>query len=250
MQNIFTLETTKYQIKTENFEGPLDLLLHLVKSSKMDIYEIDTSKVIEEYLNFINSIDTNDLDNASEYLVMAAELIHLKSRLLINIDNNDEEDNYEINTEEDLKNKLIEYEKYKDISEKLRTLEENRKDDYTKVPESINEYSDGIKIKSDGTITIDDLLKAFLELQKREEFHKPLETKITKKELSVKDKTNYIRKLLKNKKKIEFKDLFETYTKDNVIVTFLAILNMSKEQEIKILQKDNFSNIFIERVNL
>jgi segregation and condensation protein A len=216
----------------------------------MDIYEIDTSKVIEEYLNFINSIDTNDLDNASEYLVMAAELIHLKSRLLINIDNNDEEDNYEINTEEDLKNKLIEYEKYKDISEKLRTLEENRKDYYTKVPESINEYSDGIKIKSDGTITIDDLLKAFLELQKREEFHKPLETKITKKELSVKDKTNYIRKLLKNKKKIEFKDLFETYTKDNVIVTFLAILNMSKEQEIKILQKDNFSNIFIERVNL
>jgi segregation and condensation protein A len=237
-------------LSINDFEGPLDLLLHLVKSSKMDIYEIDTSKVIEEYLNFINSIDTNDLDNASEYLVMAAELIHLKSRLLINIDNNDEEDNYEINTEEDLKNKLIEYEKYKDISEKLRTLEENRKDYYTKVPESINEYSDGIKIKSDGTITIDDLLKAFLELQKREEFHKPLETKITKKELSVKDKTNYIRKLLKNKKKIEFKDLFETYTKDNVIVTFLAILNMSKEQEIKILQKDNFSNIFIERVNL
>jgi segregation and condensation protein A len=237
-------------LNINDFEGPLDLLLHLVKSSKMDIYEIDTSKVIEEYLNFINSIDTNDLDNASEYLVMAAELIHLKSRLLINIDNNDEEDNYEINTEEDLKNKLIEYEKYKDISEKLRTLEENRKDYYTKVPESINEYSDGIKIKSDGTITIDDLLKAFLELQKREEFHKPLETKITKKELSVKDKTNYIRKLLKNKKKIEFKDLFETYTKDNVIVTFLAILNMSKEQEIKILQKDNFSNIFIERVNL
>src|SRR5574344_2153565 len=94
-------------LNINDFEGPLDLLLHVVKSSKMDIYEIDTSKVIEEYLNFINSIDTNDLDNASEYLVMAAELIHLKSRLLINIDNNDEEDNYEINTEEDLKNKLI-----------------------------------------------------------------------------------------------------------------------------------------------
>ena len=92
-----------------DFEGPLDLLLHLVRTAKMDIYEIDTKYIIDKYLEFIDSRDKNDLDNASEYLVMAAELIHLKSRLLLNLEDekSDEESEFSINSEEDLKNKLI-----------------------------------------------------------------------------------------------------------------------------------------------
>lgn len=231
-----------------DFEGPLDLLLHLVKSSKMDIYEIDTTKVIEEYLEFINSLDKNDLDDASEYLVMAAELIHLKSKILINEEiEEDSDDEYSINSEEDLKNKLIEYEKYKELSDTFKKLEENRKGYYTKVPENINEYREKEHLSNDGSITIDDLVNAFLELQKREQYHKPMNTRITKKEISVEKKTEYIRSILNTKKKIEFKDLFESFDKNNVIVTFLSILNMSKNNEILLTQEKNFSSIFIER---
>ena len=83
-----------------DFEGPLDLLLHLVKTSKMDIYEIDTKYIIDKYLAFINSLDKNDLDGSSEYLVMASELIHLKSRMLLNLDDDNEEDSdFNINSE-------------------------------------------------------------------------------------------------------------------------------------------------------
>lgn len=231
-----------------DFEGPLDLLLHLVKSSKMDIYEIDTTKVIEEYLEFINSLDKNDLDDASEYLVMAAELIHLKSKILINEEiEEDSDDEYSINSEEDLKNKLIEYEKYKELSDTFKKLEENRKGYYTKVPENINEYREKEHLSNDGSITINDLVNAFLELQKREQYHKPMNTRITKKEISVEKKAEYIRSILNTKKKIEFKDLFESFDKNNVIVTFLSILNMSKNNEILLTQEKNFSSIFIER---
>jgi len=90
----------------KDFEGPLDLLLHLVKTAKMDIYEIDTKYIIDEYLKFINTLDKEDIDNASSYLVMAAELIHLKSRLLLNLDDDsskEDDSEYTINSEEDLK---------------------------------------------------------------------------------------------------------------------------------------------------
>ena len=121
-----------------DFEGPLDLLLHLVKTAKMDIYEIDTKYIIDKYLEFIDSIDKNDLDDASEYLVMAAELIHLKSRLLLNLDddNNEDDSEFSINSEEDLKNKLIEYERYQSVTGIFRQLEEKRGEFFTKIPEN------------------------------------------------------------------------------------------------------------------
>ena len=103
-----------YKIKIDEFEGPLDLLLHLIKESKMDIYEINISEIINQYLDFIHSLEDDNIDIASEYLVMAAELIHLKSKLLVNRKDDEEEtEEFTINSEEDLRNKLIEYEKYK-----------------------------------------------------------------------------------------------------------------------------------------
>ena len=104
-----------YNFCVSDFEGPLDLLLHLVKESKLDIYEINIREIIEQYLDFIHSMEEQNIDVASEYLVMAAELIHLKSKLLINRqdeeENKDNEDEFSINSEEDLRNKLLEYEK-------------------------------------------------------------------------------------------------------------------------------------------
>ena len=236
-----------YKVMINDFEGPLDLLLHLVKETKMDIYEVDMSLIIEQYLKYIESMQDLNIDIASEFLVMAAELIHLKSKMLINIKEEVEEtDEYSINTEEDLKNRLVEYEKFKNMSELFKTLEASRSEVYTKVPESLKDITD-TKIENDGTVTIDDLLNAFLEYKKRLEYQKPINTKITKKELSVSDRRKSIRNILETKKKVEFTELFETVTKDYVVVTFLAILDMSKNDEILLTQKNNFDKIMIEK---
>jgi segregation and condensation protein A len=229
-----------------DFEGPLDLLLHLIKTSKMDIYEVNITYIIEEYLKYINAMQDLNIDIASEYLVMAAELIHLKSKMLINIEDEveDESDEFTISSEEELKQKLIEYEKYKKSTDSFRKLEENRKEYLTRSPENISEYSKDIKYNME--LSIEDLINAFLEYRKRLDREKPLETKITRKELSVKERINSIRNILKIKKKIVFTDLFESFTKEYVVVTFLSILNMSKNNEIMLSQKDNFSPIMIE----
>ena len=230
-----------------DFEGPLDLLLHLVKTAKMDIYTIDTKYIIDEYLKFINSIDKNDLDNASEYLVMAAELIHLKSRLLLNIDNDEEsDDEYTINSEEDLKNKLLEYERYQNITGVFKELEEKRGEFFTKVPENLKEYA----TKEETLEEMDpDLLKyALMELQKRMSYQKPVNTKITKREISVEDRKVYIRNVLDTRGKVNFLDLFEDFQKDMIVATFLSILDMCKNKEVTLKQKNNFGNILIEKV--
>ena len=117
-----------YLIDINNFHGPLDLLLHLVKSTEMDIYEINTSVIIEEYLNYINKMQDLNIDVASEFLVMASSLVHLKSKMLIGEtdEKKEEENEFEITSEEDLKNKIIEYEKYKTITETFKELEEKK----------------------------------------------------------------------------------------------------------------------------
>ncbi len=227
-----------------DFEGPLDLLLHFVKTAKMDIYEIDTRVIIDEYITFINQIDKKDLEKASEYLVMAAELIHLKSRVLVKSGDEEEVSEFEINSEEDLKNKLIEYEKYKSICDEFRVFEENRQDFYTKIPENLSDYE---QIKEQTLdVNLDDLVEAFINLKKREDFVKPINTRITKKELSVEDKVNYINSVITTRKNIKFEDLFLNNTKEELIVTFLAILTMCKEKVIKIKQTNNFDGIYIE----
>ena len=232
----------------KDFEGPLDLLLHLVRSAKMNIYDIDTTYIIDKYLEFINSLDKEDLDNASEYLVMASELIHLKSRLILNLkDEKEETDEYTITREEDLKNKLIEYEKYKNVTEELHKLEENRSEYYTKVPEAISEYiaSDNLNYERQDP----DILATILqELQKRINYQKPISTRIAKREISVEARTNYIRDFLKHRDNVKFFDLFEDYSKELVVATFLSILNMCKGGEILLLQKRNFSDILIKKV--
>ena len=236
-------------LQIQDFEGPFDLLLHLVRVSKMDIYTINIRTIIEQYLDFINSIDKYNIDLSSEYLVVSAELIHLKSKMLVNKcdeeDDDDNDDEYSIKSEEDLRNKLIEYEKYKNMTETFKALEENRLEYYTKLPENLSNYVDDDHIIN-SDVSLDDLLKAFLEMQKRVTLEKPITTKVTRKEYSVKERIKEIRTLLKVKKRIEFTELFEVVTKENIVVTFLSLLDMSKNNEILLKQDRAFSKIIIE----
>lgn len=234
-----------YKFELKNFEGPLDLLLHLVKETKLDIYEVNISKIIEQYLTYINSLKELNIDIASEYLVMAADLLHLKSKKLVNLEEEEKDNEAEIVSEEDLKNRLVEYEKYKLLMEPLKELENKRMDYFTKFPEDINEYRNKNE-KLVGNYSLDDLIKAFLNFKEREKYAKPLTTRITRKELSVGSRIIEIKQILKTNNKINFMDLFSSYEKDYVIVTFLAILDMIRSDEIIVKQDNNFADIIIE----
>lgn len=232
-------------IKINDFDGPLDLLWHLIKAHKMDIYDINIEKITKEYLNFINEHKELTIDGASEYLVMASELIHLKSKLLLNKNVDEEDAEYEINSEDDLRNRLIEYEKLKAAADRLVELEDKRKEVLTKLPSNLSEYADkNVKLSSD--ITLDDLLKAFEDYLNRKRLDEPVNKAVTKRELSVEDRCLSIKSYLRNRGKVNFLDLFDEVDKPYVIVTFLGILNLVKSREAVISQEYNFGDIFIE----
>ena len=230
-----------------DFEGPLDLLLHLIKKSKMEIFDIEISKITEEYINYINSMAELNLDIASEYLVMASELIEMKSKKLLQVKEEKEEEE-DINPEEELKRRLIEYKKYKESTEVFRNLEEKRSNYFTKSPENIKNYSLE-KLENDGNVSLFDLLDAFQKLLERREASKPRNTKIARKEMSVKERVIKIRDILKTRKTVNFVELFDDFSKPYVVVTFLSVLEMVKGREINIKQDSNFSEIYLERVD-
>lgn len=232
-------------IKINDFDGPLDLLWHLIKAHKMDIYDINIEKITKEYLSYINEHKELTIDGASEYLVMASELIHLKSKLLLNKNDEEEDAEYEINTEDDLRNRLIEYEKLKAAADRLVELEDKRNEVLTKLPSNLSEYADkSVKLSSD--ITLDDLLKAFEGYLNRKKLDEPVNKAVTKRELSVEDRCLSIKSYLHNRGKINFLDLFDEVDKPYVIVTFLGILNLVKSREAVISQEYNFGDIYIE----
>ena len=234
----------EYNFKINDFEGPLDLLLHLIKTEDIDIFDISIEKIKKQYLEYINHIKSQNLDISSEYLVMSAELIELKSKLLL--PNKTEEIEEEIEEEKNnLINRLIEYEKYKNITDTFKELEQIRKEIYTRNSNEILEYTNNYD-NIDYGIDLNDLIKAFENFLKNKELMKPLNTKITKKEYSVDIRCNEIRKKIKLQGKIKFEELFDIISKEYVVVTFLAVLSMAKKQEITINQEKNFDGIIIK----
>lgn len=234
----------EYKFVINDFEGPLDLLLHLIKISEVDIYDIPIVDITKQYVDFIKFQEKMNLTVASEYLVMAAELIEIKSKMLLPNKVQDEEDEYEEDPREKLINRLLEYKKYKDMIDTFKELESERRDIFTKEPMDLKEYKLD-EYDNDGEVSLDDLMEALTKFLQRKEDEKPRETKITKREISVSDRTNDIRNILKKKKKVSFLDLFEIKTKEYVVVTFLSILEMAKFGEISILQDNNFGGITV-----
>ena len=235
-----------YSIKINEFEGPLDLLLHLIKQEGIDIYDIEISEITKQYLDYINKMEELNINVASSYIVMAAELMEIKSKFLLpKKEEEEEETDEEVISKENLINKLIEYKKYKEMAPSFKELEENRQNIYIKSPEKINNYLDEVIIKNEDT-SIDDLIDAFKKFLERKNHEKPISTKITNKEYSIKERKRYIKNILKEKKKVLFTELFEEKNTSFIIATFLSILEMTKEKEVIIKQDNNFSNIIIE----
>lgn len=235
-----------YSIKINEFEGPLDLLLHLIKQEGIDIYDIEISEITKQYLEYINKMEELNINVASSYIVMAAELMEIKSKSLLPKKEEDEEEiDEEVISKENLINKLIEYKKYKEMTPSFKELEATRQNIHIKSPEKLNKYLDEIIVKNDDT-SVDDLVDAFKKFLERKNLEKPITTRITNKEYSVKERKHNIKNILKEKKKVLFTELFEENNTGFIIVTFLSILEMTKEKEILIKQDTNFSNITIE----
>ena len=231
----------EYKFTIDKFQGPLDLLLHLIKESDIDIFDINISEITQQYLNYIDSMEKLNLNIDSEYLVMAAELIEMKSRELLPNETSESDDDYEESPKDNLINRLIEYQKYKDLSLEFKNLESNRKLMYSKLPSELNEFKSDEVILDD--VSLDDLLKAFMEFQKRKELDKPLNTVVTRKEYSVHVRCNDIMKNLRKRGNMKFEELFEIKSKDYVVVTFLAILDLAKNGKLKIKQDRNLDEI-------
>ena len=236
-----------YRIKIDEFEGPLDLLLHLIKESNINIQDIEINEITKQYLDYINKMEELNINVAASYLVMAAELMEIKSKSLLppSEDENSDEDEEEVVSRESLINKLLEYEKYKNMIDTFKDMESVRQNIYVKAPEKVSNYVDGLIVNTDDT-SVEDLVNAFKKFLERVDREKPITTKITNKEYSVKERKKSIRNILKEKKKVLFTDLFEERTTSFIVVTFLSILEMTKEREIIIKQDANFKDITIE----
>lgn len=232
----------KLTFKLDNFSGPLDLLLSLIKKSKLEIEDIELSSLTEQYLEIMKDISTVDMEVASEFIEYAAILIEIKSKkLLPKLEAADED---ELDPEYILKLRLREYQMFKEANEKLKLLESN--DKFYKQPEKeANKFRIVIK-----DMQLDMLLDAFVGIMhKVNKIEKSKESKeIKKEEFTVEQKVCTIKDTLMSRNKINFSELFlDTSSRDEIITTFLAMLELIKIQFIKISQDDLFSDIQIER---
>lgn len=232
-----------YTLKINDFEGPMDLLLHLIKESKMNVFDFKVEEIVKSYLDYINKMQEINLTIASSYLVMASELIEIKSRMLLPTKPKEEEE--EEDPKERLINRLIEYQKYKEVTDDFKELEKERKMIFTKLPEDISEYVTETSIQN-SNLTVQDLVDALNHFLSRQKDKVVLETKVTKRELTVEQRRTDIKKIIYSRKKLNFFELFDVLNREYVVVTFLAVLEMVRKHEINIIQENNFDNIICE----
>ncbi len=238
----------EYQVKIDDFEGPLDLLLYLIKDMKISIDKVNVSEITQQYIDFIHAMEKFNLEVASEYLVMAAYLIYIKSKMMLpkaNLDN--ENIDYEENPEEKLKMRLKIYKLFKDLTPYFREQEEERNNYITKIPTDLsNEFKLEVKEILNQNANVYDLLSAFNKVIKRFNLHKPIKTKITQQTMTIDERITELRSLIRTRKSLLFKELFnQTDTKEYIVVTFMAVLELAKEKTININQDELFTDIYV-----
>lgn len=229
------------KVKLEIFEGPLDLLLYLIKKNHINIYDIPISLVLEQYLEYLRLLKLLDVNVASEYLVMAATLIQIKSRTLLPNEEESMEEEEE-DPREELVKKLLEYQKYKKVAQSLRKKETNRLKYLTR-PDSLSEYKpENLYFEA----SIFDLITAFKTALK--DVPKDVFLEVIKDEFTVEQKIHDILHLLLEKNTIGLNTLFtNSKNKIEIVATFLAILELIRMKEIGVFQKDLFGKIIIEK---
>ena len=220
-----------YNVNLEVFQGPLDLLLHLIEKMEIDIYNIPIAQLTESYLEYINNNDDFSLENAEEYIVMAATLLHIKSKNLLP---KFEDEN--IGDEEDLVQQLLDYKNYKELSEKLDNLQRMRAQFLDK--ESINIDVEGsietLRVPSSKLLrAMENILRSF------DDKENEISLVSYRREVSFEELKEELVNKFKNKTKMNFFDLVKTYSQKNeIVLMFIGVLAMIKDQELQCVDKD------------
>jgi segregation and condensation protein A len=244
------------KIKIHNYEGPFDLLLHLINKNEMNIYDININEITEQYLEVINEMDELDLEVTSEFIVIAATLIEIKSKQLLpkNTDDNDENAVDEIDSSKRLIDKLIEYRKFKAAAQYLSLRQIENGISYAKKPEIIEEETVSMDEFFKGK-SIVDLYNIFLGLMniyisKQNKGNIALQKKMYMDTVKIEDKMEEIDSILYENKNTVFSNIIDKCsTKIEKIITFLALLELVRLKKVSAVQEDNFNEIYIKRLD-
>ena len=242
-------------LKLQVFEGPMDLLMHLIEKNKIDIYDIPIVTITDQYLEYVRQMEHDDMNVTSEFLVMAATLLDIKSRMLLPRD--EDEDSEEGDPRDELVRRLLEYKMFKYMSEELR--EKNRHAGFTyfkpqDLPAEVRSYVPPLNYEElIGDRTAQSLQDVFRDVLKRKKSRvDPIRSgfgKIQREEISVADKQLYVRAYLENHPHADFREMLELEnSREEIIVTFLVILELMKSQKIRITQDEAFGRIWVDLV--
>ena len=250
---IFKLKVIKMNIKIENFEGPFDLLLHLIKKNKMDIYNVNIYDITVKYIDYINKLKEMDLDIASEFIVIAATLIEIKSRSLLPKKLKVEEQEEEEDLQKILFDRLVEYRKFKKVFEYLLSKYVSKGNVYFKKPEIIFQKKDSLLDLNeifkdmdilDFYVKYKALINAYVEKQN---ISNPIQNNIYVDKFKIQDKIEYLKQTKESI--LKFDEIIENCEeKIEIIVTFIAVLELVKQKYFKVIQVDRFTNIIIQKI--
>ena len=244
--SILTLETKKYSIKIENFQGPLDLLCHLIEQNKMDIYDIHLNEITDQYIQYLNEMEKMNLEIASEFVVMASTLLYLKSKNLLPKQQEEEEEL----TEEELIRRIIEYKKFKEISKVLRQNYIENGNRYYKIQENIELPKQKLE-KDYDSVVIPKIYKELIERNrvKINQNAKNIEKIALVENYTVASKVKEMFKVLVKQKRFVFNKLFSLnkHNKQEVVTAFSGLLEMSRRKKVETTQEELFGDITVEK---
>jgi len=240
---------SEYKVKLEVFEGPLDLLLYLIKKEEVDIYDVSIERITSQYLDYLETFRMLDLEIAGEFVVMAANLIYIKSRSLLPVQQPPDEDAEEEDPRWDLIRQLIEYKKFKDAAFQLHQRELLQEGLIARMPKkpAFND-SDTLLISE---VSIFDLISAFQKVLKKIESKREDLREIFEENFSVSDKIDFIIRTVRGEKSIAFSELFASAaSRTEIAVTFLALLELIRMKQVRVFQDAPFAEIEIRRVTI
>lgn len=246
MAGILTLESKKYAIKIDNFEGPIDLLLYFIEKNKMDIYDIKIEEITEQYINYLEEMEKLNLEIASEFLLMASTLLYIKSKKLLP---KQEEETEEL-TEEELIRRIIEYKKFKDMSKIFRQNYEKNCNRYSKKQEKIELPKQKLEVEYDKNV-IPELYKEIVERTsvRLNKDAKNIEKIALVDNYTVASKVKEMIKVLVHQKKFIFNKLFslKQHEKQEVVTAFSRLLELSRREKVNTSQEELFGDIIVEK---
>lgn len=235
-----------YKVQLKNFEGPLDLLLFFIKRDELNIYDIPIYHITSEFLDYIRLMEELDLEVASEFIYMASLLMSIKARMMLPQETGEEDELDEHDPRYELVQKLLEYKRYKEMAEKLTVIDEETRQKYFRGyydADEVDKQASGEALKD---VTVFDLMSAFrkvlADIKKQNTYHR-----IEKVETTIEEQTEFIHTILRKKGRVSFRSICKTAGKRLVIVVvFLAVLEMLKEQQINLFIENDPTDFYID----